>query len=420
MRKDVLIVGSGGREHAIAWKVSQSPLVRNIFVAPGNGGTRMWNVPIQATDIDSLCNFAEKQDCLTIVGPEAPLELGLVNHFRKKGLPVFGPTKEQARLESSKAFSKEFMLDNGLPTAKFKTFSNPEQAIDYSDSMEGNIVVKADGLASGKGVMVCSNREEARNAVRTIMVEKAFGKAGNVVIVEEKLSGSEVSVMAMCDGSDAMFLGTAVDHKRLLDGDRGPNTGGMGAYSPAAGLPEEVLEVVMEKIVKPTVRKTGFTGFLYTGLMMTAEGPMILEFNARFGDPEAQAILPRLESDILDPVMSACYEGSLGGSSSPKWSNLNTCSVIMCSAGYPLHVKTGAEIKGLKFVDSENGIFVFHSGTRFQDGRPYTSGGRVICVTGMASSLEGASGIAYAAVGKIHWEGENHRTDIGRARNEVP
>ena len=414
MKRNVLIVGSGGREHAIAWKIYQSQKAGRVFVAPGNGGTREFNVPISATDIGELCKFAKENECLTIVGPEAPLELGLVDKLNELQLDAFGPTRKQAMLETSKVFSKRFMAENQIPTARFKVFSDPDEAIAYSDMMEGSIVVKADGLASGKGVAVCSNREESIAAINAIMVEKVFGDSGNSVVLEEKLRGRELSVMAVCDGQDALSFGTAVDHKRLLDGDQGPNTGGMGAYSPAEDFGEEMLEDVMETIVRRTVSKSGFRGFLYTGLMLTEEGPKVLEFNARLGDPETQVILPRLESDLLALVGTLCEGESLSSAPRLKWLSLYSCGVVMCSQGYPNQVKVGKEIRGLQEVETSSRLMTFHSGTSLEDGELRTNGGRVICMTALGRSLDEAAKSAYESVEKVTWEGEFHRQDIAR------
>ena len=418
-KTNVLVVGSGGREHAIAWKISQSKEVGKIFAAPGNGGTRKISVPIPPTDIDALCKFARDKDCLTIVGPEAPLELGLVDKFEEAGLQVFGPTREQTKLETSKAFAKDFMAQNQIPTARFKIFSRPDEAVDYANSKEGNIVVKADGLASGKGVAVCSNREEAATAIRSIMMERIFGDSGNTVVLEEKLTGREVSVMAICDGREALAFGTAVDHKSLLDGGQGPNTGGMGAYSPANDFEQEILEDVMESIIRPTVRKNGFRGFLYTGLMLCEDGPKVLEYNARLGDPESQVIIPRLESDLLPIVRTLCNDGGLDSVSQLRWSNLHSCGVVMCSQGYPHSLKTGGEIKGLEEVGNDPRVILFHSGTKSENGKIFANGGRVLCVTALGRSLEEASRSAYESLGRISWEGEFHRQDIGRDHKYV-
>ncbi|MGI0078388.1 MAG: phosphoribosylamine--glycine ligase [Nitrososphaerales archaeon] len=419
MKTNVLIVGSGGREHAIAWKISQSAEVGRTVVAPGNGGTKELNVQISSTDIDSLCKFAKENNCLTIVGPEAPLERGLVDKLDEAGLCVFGPTREQAMLETSKAFSKNFMRENQIPTADFKIFSSPDDAIAYADSKQGNIVVKADGLASGKGVVVCSNKEEATNAIREIMVERVFGQSGSTVVLEEKLRGRELSLMAICDGKDALPFGTAVDHKRLLEGDLGPNTGGMGAYSPADGFGDEAIEAVMEGVVRRAVRKIGFRGFLYTGLILTKDGPKVLEFNARLGDPEAEVILPRLESDLLSLIETLCGGARLDSFPQLKWASLHSCAVVMCSQGYPRNVKMGAQIRGLEQAKNDSRVTVFHSGSSFENGKLVTSGGRVICVTALDRSLEEAASTAYQSVAKISWEGEFHRQDIAREKKDL-
>jgi phosphoribosylamine--glycine ligase len=409
---NVLIVGSGGREHAIAWKVSQSAITKKIFVAPGNGGTHDFNVDISATDIESICAFAKKNDCLTIVGPEAPLDLGLVDYLRKNDLRVFGPTAEEARLETSKVFSKNFMSQHNIPTADFRVFSDPGDAVDYAHEKEGKIVVKADGLASGKGVSVCESISQSERAIREIMVDKMFGRSGDKVVLEEKLEGMEASLIALCDGVGAIPFGTAVDHKRLFNGGLGPNTGGMGAFSPSKILTDKLLIEVMDTIVRPVVARSGFRGFLYTGLMLCEDGPKVLEFNARLGDPEAQVILPLLQSDLFEILDILASGGGVEAVQRIKWSESRSCGVVMCSEGYPHNPKIGEEITGLENIAKDEAI-VFHSGTKFEKGKMFTNGGRVLCVTALAESLDEASSKAYSAVKKISWPGEFHRGDIG-------
>ena len=420
--ENVLIVGSGGREHALAWKIAQSKLANEVYVAPGNGGTGRLSIPISATDLAGLADFAGKHDCFTIVGPELPLSLGIVDHFEELGLPIFGPTRKQALLESSKSYAKEFMRKNSIPTTSFEAFEDKARALDYASRYAGNVAVKADGLAAGKGVFVCSTMDEADRAITAILEENAFGDAGRSIVVEEKLEGREVSLMTLCDGFGAVPFGTATDHKRLLDDDLGPNTGGMGAYSPSPDLDENMVEDIMRRIILPTVSRTGYRGFLYAGLMLTRDGVKVLEFNARLGDPETQCILPRLESDILPILLKACDDAG-GGSGALdwiaedlSWSDNYCCTVAMCAAGYPNHPRLGDEIFGLESLSELSTTapcHVFHSGTRREGEKLVTSGGRVVYVTSMGATLSEAARNSYAGVGKISWKGEYHRTDIG-------
>lgn len=413
---NVLLVGSGGREHTIAWKLLRSARIGRLFVAPGNGGTFEYNVPIATTDIQALVDFAKKNNCFTIIGPEAPLEAGLVDELLREGLSSFGPRKNEARLETSKAFAKEFMKEAHIPTASFLIFHNYTDALDYSNSMEGNVVIKADGLASGKGVFVCSGKDEADNALRAIFVERVFGNSGNSAVIEEKLSGFEVSFIAICDGKQAQFFGTAMDHKRLLDGNKGPNTGGMGAFSPAINFDQQQINQVLEEIVRPTVKKSGFKGFLYTGLMITKDGPKVLEFNARLGDPETQCILPRLKSDLLATLLEIDTSGLEDNANTLNWNEKYSCCVVMCSRGYPSKsIETGFEIDGLANAQEREQVNIFHSGTKIVNGRLVTSGGRVLSVNALGQNLTEASDRAYSAVKMISWAGENHRSDIGKA-----
>ena len=411
---NVLLVGSGGREHALAWKLLQSPLINKLYVAPGNAGTKDYNISISATDIKSLTNFAKEKGCFTIVGPEIPLGLGLVDALESELLISFGPNKEEARLETSKLYAKEFMKSNHIPTASFDIFNDYGSALDYCRDKEGSVVIKADGLASGKGVFVCTNLKEATSALKTIFVERVFGDSGKIVVIEEKLSGYEVSLIAICDGKNASPFGTAMDHKRLQDRDKGPNTGGMGAISPALGFDEKQVQNAMEKIIRPVVRKTGFKGFLYAGLMITKDGPKVLEFNARLGDPETQALLPRLRSDFLQFLLGITEQGLDSAQKELDWDSSYSCCVVMCSRGYPSNAEVGFPIYGLEDAQKLDGIFVFHAGTKMRDKNLITSGGRVLSVTAKGDTLSDASGTAYNAVKLISWEGENHRSDIGR------
>ena len=408
---NVLLVGSGAREHAIAWKILQSPKLGKLFIAPGNGGTTEYNIPTSSDQIQALVEFAREKQCFTVIGPEAPLELGMVDELSKCGLASFGPTKEQARLETSKVYAKEFMKSKGIPTAKFTVVKDRDMALDQARSRNGNLVFKVDGLAGGKGVFVCSNVDEANHAIDRIFEKKAFGKAGDYAVIEEKLSGQEVSFIALSDGKNAIPFASAQDHKRLLDGDKGPNTGGMGAFSPAKNFGQETIAEVMDKIVLPTIKATGFKGFLFCGLMLTLDGPKVLEFNARFGDPEAECILPRLQSDLLECLLE-CDKGNLSPEQL-KWSLYFSTCVVMCARGYPSNVEKGKEISGIEKAKSQSDTFVFHGATKENNGRLFTNGGRVLCVSSIGPTLQLASKKAYSAVNMIKWEGENHRSDIG-------
>lgn len=384
-------------------------------MAPGNGGLSKETVPILQTEIQNLGDFAEANDCFTIVGPEVPLGLGIVDAFRSRDLEIFGPTKEQALLETSKAYAKNFMHDNSIPTADFKIYEDYERAAKYAAELSGKVAVKADGLAAGKGVIVCSNESESERAISDILQKRIFGESGNKVVVERRLEGPEISLMAICDGKDAAFLGTASDHKRLLDGDKGPNTGGMGAYSPSYNIEADQINEIMDLVVRKVVRKTGFIGFLFVGLMITSDGPRVLEFNARLGDPETQAILPRIQSDFLQHVLvaSSSEMGSMQEEHPRLRSEVHTCVVAMCSEGYPDKPVTGDEITG-DYSSFENDSLVFHGGTKLTRDGLVTNGGRVLYVTGLGPSLADASNAAYNRVSTISWRGEYHRKDIGQ------
>ena len=410
---NVLIIGSGGREHALSWKISQSRLKREIFVAPGNGGTNEFNVPLKANDLKGLQQFAEKHQCFTIVGPEAPLAEGIVDLFTKEGLPIFGPTQEQARLETSKVFAKQFMSRNNIPTAKFETFSDSQNALDYASRFNGSVVVKADGLASGKGVFVCESVQEARQAISSILEMKIFGRSGNKIVVEERLEGKEVSIFALCDGKHAFNFGIAKDHKRAYDGDIGPNTGGMGAISPVKDVDDNLIGAIFKKIVEPTVKASGFCGFLYFGLMLTDRGPKVLEFNARLGDPETQSILPRFDNDLLETLLLLNHGNLELDDFEISWNDLHTCVVVMCAEGYPQEPVTGDAIIGLEKTRDMTDMIVFHSGTVKHNDRYLSSGGRVLSVTGIGKSAVDARRNAYSTVSGISWRGEHHRQDIG-------
>ncbi|MHB2035660.1 MAG: phosphoribosylamine--glycine ligase [Nitrososphaerales archaeon] len=410
MQTNVIVVGSGGREHAIAWKIRQSKLVGKVFVAPGNGGTAEFNVPINADDFNALSEFAKENHCFTIVGPEGPLAAGIVDYFSKQGLPIFGPTKDEAMLETSKSYAKEFMQSHSIPTAKFGIFDDSQKAIDYSHLLEGRVAVKADGLAAGKGVFVCSSLKEAEDAIKFILDKKAFGDAGKKVVVEERLDGTECSLMTICNGKNALPFGSAKDHKRAFDADKGPNTGGMGAFSPTDDLDSKTTDEIMRRITIPTVRAANFHGFLYVGLMLTKDGPRVLEFNARLGDPETQAILPRLKSDLLSALLAMKESNS---NVELEWSADYSCTVVMCSQGYPQTPKTGDRISGIQSANGL-GVTVFHSGTQKRGEEYFTNGGRVLGVNGIGKSLPSAVEMAYSGVSMIKWNGEHHRNDIGR------
>lgn len=407
---NVLVVGSGGREHAIAWKLRQSKLIESVYVAPGNGGTAELNVAIKADDIHGLCDFAKKHECFTVIGPEGPLALGIVDYFRERGLPIFGPSKKEAMLETSKSYAKEFMITHNIPTARFEVFYDSESAIKYAEGL-GRVAVKTDGLASGKGVFVCDVLAEAKTAINTILEKHAFGESGNKIVVEEKLSGRECSLMTICNGKTALPFGSARDHKRVFDNDNGPNTGGMGAFSPATDLSDEDAEDIIETIAKPAVKATNFHGFLYLGLMLTEDGPKVLEFNARLGDPETQVILPRLDSDLF-LAMKSMNEGD--ENIELNWSQNHACTVVMCSHGYPESPRIGDKISGIANVRNLSDVTIFHSGTSKVGDDYFTKGGRVLSVTGMGKSLPQAASIAYSGVSLISWQGEHHRKDIGR------
>lgn len=416
----VLLVGSGGREHALAWKLSQSKRVTKLYIAPGNPGTALHgeNIAIAAEDIEGLKAFAlrEKID-LTVVGPELPLTLGISDAFSASGLLVFGPSKAAAELEGSKAFSKELMFRCDIPTAFYKKFDDAAQAKAYIETHNPPMVVKADGLAAGKGVVICQTREEAIEAVDLMMTEKAFGSAGKRIIIEEFLAGEEASFLAITDGKTVLPLAPAQDHKAIFDNDKGPNTGGMGAYSPAPVLTSELQREVMEKVMYPAVlgmEKEGrpYKGILYAGLMITAAGPKVLEFNCRFGDPETQPILMRLASDLFE-VLLAASENRLD-EITLEWKDQAAVCVVMAAKGYPGEYFKGSVIAGLLDAAKLPDTMVFHAGTKMKDGQVVTSGGRVLGVTALGANVKTAIENAYRAVNKISWEGAQYRTDIGK------
>ena len=417
-----LVLGSGGREHALAWKLAQSPLVQTVYVAPGNGGTakdkNLVNVPI--TDLALLRQWALDNGIgLTLVGPEAPLAAGIVDDFRSHGLRIFGPTQAAAQLESSKAFSKAFMRRHGIPTAAFETFTDAAQAHAYVDRQGAPIVVKADGLAAGKGVVVAMSLAEAHEAIDFMLLENTLGVTHNAggarVVIEEFLQGEEASFMVLCDGKNVAALATSQDHKRLLDGDEGPNTGGMGAYSPAPVVTAEVHARAMREVILPTIRgmeKDGinYTGFLYAGLMIDPQGRIkTLEFNCRMGDPETQPILMRLKSDLLDVLLAATAEGL--DQLEMEWDRRVALGVVMAAAGYPLNPRKGDVINGLP--KDQDVAMVFHAGTTEKEGQILTSGGRVLCVTALADSVKQAQQKAYQTASPIAFDGMQMRQDIG-------
>ncbi|MGZ8291033.1 MAG: phosphoribosylamine--glycine ligase [Telluria sp.] len=414
----ILVVGSGGREHALAWKLAQSERIQMVYVAPGNGGTardiRLLNVDI--TDPHQLAEFVVAENiALTVVGPEAPLAAGIVNLFRARGLKVFGPTREAAQLESSKDFAKAFMERHGIPTAKYQTFSDAAQAHAYIDANGAPIVIKADGLAAGKGVVVAMSLEEAHAAVDTMLLDNRLGDAGARVVIEEFLAGEEASFIVMCDGKNILPLATSQDHKRLKDHDEGPNTGGMGAYSPAPIVTPAMHARVMREVINPTINgmaKDGipFTGFLYAGLMIDAAGnPKTLEFNCRMGDPETQPIMARLKSDLVT-VMEHAVNGTLDAVEL-EWDRRTAVGVVMAAAGYPDSPRKGDVIDGIPAETTE--CVTFHAGTQLADGQLLTSGGRVLCVVGLGDSVKMAQKQAYETVDQIHFNGAQFRRDIG-------
>ncbi len=417
----VLIIGSGGREHALAWRVAQSEQVETIFVAPGNAGTALEsnvkNVPLAVDDIDALLDFAQNQHIdLTIVGPEAPLVAGVVDRFTAAGLACFGPTAAAAQLEGSKAFAKDFMARHGIPTAAYGNFTDIDEAIAFIQHHGAPIVVKADGLAAGKGVIIAQTVEEAEMAVKDMLAGNAFGEAGHRVVVEEFLTGEEASFIVMADGEHILPLATSQDHKARDEGDLGPNTGGMGAYSPAPVITNELHKTAMETVIRPTIQGMArqgmpFTGFLYAGLMVSPEGETrVLEFNVRFGDPETQPIMMRLQSDLAKLCLAA-VNGKLH-QVDVKWDPRPALGVVMAAGGYPEAYSKGHVISGL---DSANrtGARVFHAGTDLLDDQVVTSGGRVLCVCAMADNVLDAANAAYSGCDKIHWDGAFYRPDIG-------
>ena len=413
----ILVVGSGGREHALAWKLKQSAGVDRIFTAPGNAGTEELgdNVPIKAGDLSALARFAKENSVgLTVVGPDDSLAAGIVDVFQAEGLRIFGPSRSAARLESSKIFAKELMRTKRIPTARAAVFEKPEAASAFLRESRFPIVIKADGLALGKGVIVANNVDEAESAVEAMMTGGRFGEAGRRLLIEECLSGSECSLHALVDGTSFRMLASARDHKRAFDGDAGPNTGGMGAFSPADNFSSEQQKRFEEEVMRPLLdglRESGvtFRGLLFPGLMMTPEGARVLEFNCRFGDPETQAILPRLKSDLV-PLLEATIDGELDRVRI-EWDERAAVTVVLASGGYPDKYETGKTISGLEAIPPE-GVQIFHAGTKRQDGKVVTSGGRVLAVTALGETVAAARERAYETVSRIHFEGSHYRRDI--------
>ncbi len=424
----VLVVGQGGREHALVWKLSQSPSVSEVFCAPGNAGTAedATNVDISADDIDRLVKFAKSEAiALTVVGPEVPLVAGIVDAFRQAKLRVFGPTKAAAQLEGSKVFAKELMRQANVPTADYWVFRNSQEAVEFINDREANtFVIKADGLAAGKGVTVCASKGEAIHAIREAMVDRAFGKAGNELLIEEVLVGQEVSILALVDGRTILTLEASQDHKAAHDGDKGPNTGGMGAYTPAPFATPEVMDEVIQKILIPTVhtmrkRGTEFTGVLYAGIMLTAQGPKVLEFNVRFGDPEAQPVLMRLKTDLFE-LLSAAADGRLSEFADLDWDDRAAVCVVMASEGYPGPYQKGRRIRGLEEAAKLTDSKVFHAGTVKHGDDVVTDGGRVLGVTALGSDITAAKKRAYEVVKCIRWDGAWCRKDISDKARILP
>lgn len=415
----VLVVGSGGREHTLIWKLSQSPQVKEIYAAPGNGGISQIAkcIPIKADAITDLADFAVREKIgLTIVGPELPLALGIVDIFTQRGLKIFGPTKEAARLESSKVFAKYIMKKYGIPTANGEEFNNYEEALKYIDHKGMPIVVKADGLAAGKGVSVCFSKEEAVNALRKIMLERKFGSAGERVVIEDFLEGEELSVLGVTDGKEIKLFVPSQDHKRVFDGDKGPNTGGMGAYSPVPIVDKGIIDAVNIKILFPLIKGlknegVEYRGIIYAGLMITSEGPKVLEFNVRFGDPETQVVLPRMKTDLVEIIL-ASINGTVGELTLEWSSNAYTC-VVLASGGYPGSYKKGYPISGLEKVTQMEDVLVFHAGTKVSNGQFITDGGRVLGIVAGGKDLPSSIGRCYEAVSKIYFENMHYRKDIG-------
>ncbi|MFH1170032.1 MAG: phosphoribosylamine--glycine ligase [Candidatus Vogelbacteria bacterium] len=418
MGQNVLIVGGGGREHALAWKLAQSPRISNLYIAPGNGGTRQIgeNIPISTTDIPSLVNFAkEKQVDMTVVGPDDPLALGIVDAFQARGLRIFGPTQVATEIESSKAFAKDLMTEENIPTATFRIFCKHREALAYVRQHGTPIVVKADGLTLGKGAYVCKTLAEAETALAEIMLDRIYKEAGRQVVIEEFLDGQEISIHTFCDGETSILLPSSQDHKPIRDGDEGRNTGGMGTIAPVPWLSVEAMRTIDKQIVRPTLealanRGRKFTGLLYPGLKLTSSGPRVIEFNARFGDPETQSYMRLLKTDLLD-ILEACVNGTLA-KLTIEWHTGFAACVVIASTGYPDVYKKGFPIHGVTEAENVPGVIVFHAGTSF-DQELKTAGGRVLGVTAIGNTLRDTLNRAYEAARFIKFEGMQYRHDIG-------
>ena len=412
---NVLVIGSGGREHALSWKLSQSSKVETVYTAPGNGGTKN-NVPLDVTDLDGLSEFAQKNNCFTVVGPEDPLAAGIVDKFNELNLKVFGPSQAAAQLESSKIWAKNFMKRNNIPTARFEIFDDPQKAEEYVKSIDYNVVVKADGLAAGKGVIVCNSNDEAISAIHTILVKKTFGDAGNKIIIEERIDGIEASYIALSDGDVALPMASSQDHKRIFDDDEGPNTGGMGAYSPTPIVTTDLAKKIQEEVIEKTIHAMknegiSFKGFLYAGIMIKDGKPYVLEYNVRMGDPECQPITMRMNFDLYDYFV-ACVDGTLSSMPSLSWKDQFAVCVVLASNGYPGTYSTNDEITG--FDSISNDTHIFHAGTKKHDGKIFSNGGRVLGVTSLGDSLDSAISNVYSATEKIIWSNKYCRKDIGK------
>ncbi len=415
----VLVVGSGGREHAICWKLSQSPKVDKIYCAPGNAGIGQTAelVPIGAMEFDKLIDFAKSEKIdFTVIGMDDPLVGGIVDRFEAEGLKVFGPRANAAIIEGSKAFSKELMKKYNIPTAAYETFDSYERALEYIKKGSFPVVLKADGLALGKGVLICNDLEEAEAGLKTIMVDKKFGESGNKIVIEEFLTGQEMSVLSFCDGKTIVPMVSAQDHKRAYDGDKGLNTGGMGTFSPSRVYTDELADECMKTIYQPTVdalQKEGrpFKGIIFFGLMLTPKGMRVIEYNARFGDPETQVVLPRLKTDLME-IFEACVEGTLD-KINVEWEDSGTACVVLASGGYPESYTKGYEITGLEAAEKADNIIVFHAGTALKDGKFVTNGGRVLGITGIGKDLDEAIRTAYKGVELVDFKDKHFRKDIG-------
>ena len=410
-----MVIGSGGREHALSWKLSQSSKVETVFTAPGNGGTEN-NISIDVDDIDGLADFAQKNNCFTVVGPEAPLAEGIVDKFNQKNLKVFGPSKMAAQLESSKIWAKNFMKRNNIPTARFEIFDDSKKAHEYVQSLDYNVVVKADGLAAGKGVIVCNSTDEAVSAIDTILVKKIFGDAGNRIIIEERIDGIEASFIAISDGDVAIPMASSQDHKRIFDDDKGPNTGGMGAYSPTPIIDDTLAKKIQEDVIEKTIQSMKnegiiFKGFLYAGIMLRDGKPYVLEYNVRMGDPECQPITMRMDFDLYDYLVASA-DGTLSSMPPINWNKKFAVCVVLASKGYPESYPKDEIISGFDTISDDS--FVFHAGTKKLNGKIFSNGGRVLGVTALGDSLESAISNAYDAVEKISWSSKYSRTDIGK------